>query len=319
MASRGRVALIAVGVGAAVLVMFVATVWLLIAVTDDGLPGGAKVAVVEVEGVIGTEASRGLDTEDIVRTLCEYRDDPAVRAVVLRINSPGGVVAPTQEIVTAVAPRCGRPRSRWWPRSARWPPPAATTWRWPPTASTRAPAPSPARSAWSCSSPTSRACSRRSASSTWWSRPAPTRTWATSRGAMTPEERRILQSLLDDVYDQFIGAVAEGRGPRPADGARLRRGADLLRPPGPGPQDGRRPRRARGRHRGGGQDGGPARQAQGDLPAPPLLAARSASATSWAWRPASRAPALARDPPDPALPDAVTGRGRGCRLTTQLA
>jgi protease-4 len=30
--------------------------------------------------------------------------------------------------------------------------------------------------------------------------------------AMTPEERRILQALLDDVYDQFIGAVAEGRG-----------------------------------------------------------------------------------------------------------
>ena len=30
--------------------------------------------------------------------------------------------------------------------------------------------------------------------------------------AMTPEERRILQSLLDDVYDQFISAVAEGRG-----------------------------------------------------------------------------------------------------------
>ncbi len=28
---------------------------------------------------------------------------------------------------------------------------------------------------------------------------------------MTPEERRILQSLLDDVYEQFIGAVAEGR------------------------------------------------------------------------------------------------------------
>src|SRR5260370_11019729 len=30
--------------------------------------------------------------------------------------------------------------------------------------------------------------------------------------AMTPEERRILQSLLDDVYDQFITAVADGRG-----------------------------------------------------------------------------------------------------------
>jgi protease-4 len=30
--------------------------------------------------------------------------------------------------------------------------------------------------------------------------------------AMTPEERRILQALLDDVYDQFIAAVADGRG-----------------------------------------------------------------------------------------------------------
>ncbi|HEV3346991.1 MAG TPA: signal peptide peptidase SppA, partial [Methylomirabilota bacterium] len=97
MASRGRVALIALGVGAAVLVLFVATIWLLIAVSDDGLPGGAKVAVVEVEGIIGADSGRGLDTDGIVRVLGEYRDDPAVRAVVLRINSPGGVVAPTQE------------------------------------------------------------------------------------------------------------------------------------------------------------------------------------------------------------------------------
>jgi len=101
-ASRGRVALIALGAGAGVLVLFVFTVWLILAVSDDGLPGGAKVAVVEVEGVIGVGAERGLDTESIIRTLAEYRDDPAVRAVVLRIDSPGGVVAPTQEIFTAV-------------------------------------------------------------------------------------------------------------------------------------------------------------------------------------------------------------------------
>ena len=29
---------------------------------------------------------------------------------------------------------------------------------------------------------------------------------------MTPEERKILQALLDDVYSQFVDAVAEGRG-----------------------------------------------------------------------------------------------------------
>jgi protease-4 len=28
---------------------------------------------------------------------------------------------------------------------------------------------------------------------------------------MTPEERQILQSLLDDIYDQFVDAVARGR------------------------------------------------------------------------------------------------------------
>src|SRR4029453_12690140 len=101
-ASRGRAALIALGAGVGVLVLFVVTVWLLLAVTDDGLPGGAKVAVGEVEGLIGAGADRGLDTDAVIRTLGEYRDDPAVRAVVLRINSPGGVVAPTQEIFTAV-------------------------------------------------------------------------------------------------------------------------------------------------------------------------------------------------------------------------
>ena len=102
MASRGRAALIALGAGVGVLVLFAVTIWLLLAVTDDGLPGGAKVAVVEVEGLIGAAADRGLDTDAVIRTLGEYRDDPAIRAVVLRINSPGGVVAPTQEIFTAV-------------------------------------------------------------------------------------------------------------------------------------------------------------------------------------------------------------------------
>jgi protease-4 len=29
--------------------------------------------------------------------------------------------------------------------------------------------------------------------------------------AMTPEERRVMQTLLDDVHGQFIGAVATGR------------------------------------------------------------------------------------------------------------
>jgi protease-4 len=60
-----------------------------------GLGFGPRVAIVELEGII-------LDVEDIVRDLKSHRDNPLVRAVVLRINSPGGVVGPTQELFRAV-------------------------------------------------------------------------------------------------------------------------------------------------------------------------------------------------------------------------
>ena len=211
MASRGRVALIAVGVGAAVLVMFVVTVWLLIAVTDDGLPGGAKVAVVEVEGVIGTEVAKGLDTADIVRTLGEYRDDPAIRAVVLRINSPGGVVAPTQEIATAVR----RLREAKKPVVASLGSVAASGGYYVAVAADRIYA-SPGTLTGSIG------VVMQLANVEGLLKKVGVEYVVVKAGAykdvgnfarpMTPEERRILQSLLDDVYDQFIGAVAEGRG-----------------------------------------------------------------------------------------------------------
>ena len=214
MASRGRVALIAVGVGAAVLVMFAATVWLLIAVTDDGLPGGAKVAVVQVEGVIGTEVSRGLDTEDIVRTLSEYRDDPAIRAVVLRINSPGGVVAPTQEIATAVR----RLREAKKPVVASLGSVAASGGYYVAVAADRIYA-SPGTLTGSIG------VVMQLANVEGLLKKVGVEYVVVKAGAykdvgnfarpMTPEERRILQSLLDDVYDQFITAVAEGRGLEP--------------------------------------------------------------------------------------------------------
>ena len=103
MASRGRVALIAAGLTVGVIALFLGTVWLMLtALEEGGLPGSAKVAIVEIEGIIGIGASGGVDTDAIVRTLGEHRDNPSVAAVVLRVNSPGGVVAPTQEIFAAV-------------------------------------------------------------------------------------------------------------------------------------------------------------------------------------------------------------------------
>ena len=64
----------------------------------DDLLGVARergLAVVELEGLIA-------ETEDLVRELRQHRENPSVRAVVIRINSPGGVVGPTQEVYNAL-------------------------------------------------------------------------------------------------------------------------------------------------------------------------------------------------------------------------
>ena len=211
MASRGRVALIALGVGAAVLILFVATIWLLIAVSDDGLPGRAKVAVVEVEGVIGADSGRGLDTDGIIRVLGEYRDDPAVRAVVLRINSPGGVVAPTQEIFNAVR----RLRDAKKPVVASLGSVAASGGYYVAVAADRIYA-SPGTLTGSIGVVMQLAnlegLLKKVGVEYVVVKAGAYKDVGNIARAMTPEERRILQALLDDVYDQFVTAVAEGRG-----------------------------------------------------------------------------------------------------------
>lgn len=54
------------------------------------LPGD-KIAVVRIEGVI-------LDSAEIIDELKEYSSNDSVKAILLRIDSPGGAVVPAQEI-----------------------------------------------------------------------------------------------------------------------------------------------------------------------------------------------------------------------------
>jgi protease-4 len=52
---------------------------------------GEKVAVLEVEGIIS-------GSREIIERMHTLRDDASVKAIVLRIDSPGGAVGPAQEI-----------------------------------------------------------------------------------------------------------------------------------------------------------------------------------------------------------------------------
>lgn len=63
--------------------------------SDFSYASGDRIGVVEINGVIS-------DADEVVAQIVGYREDDSIPAIVLRINSPGGVVAPTQEIYEAL-------------------------------------------------------------------------------------------------------------------------------------------------------------------------------------------------------------------------
>ncbi|MDH5638225.1 MAG: signal peptide peptidase SppA [Nitrospinota bacterium] len=76
--------------------VFVVGVSLIIFSAGDGIDiSGDKVALVRVEDMI-------LDAEKVNRQIKKWSEDDSVKAIVLRINSPGGAVAPSQEIYQEV-------------------------------------------------------------------------------------------------------------------------------------------------------------------------------------------------------------------------
>ena len=60
-----------------------------------GNGSGPRIGVVDVSGVIG-------DAKETLGRLHELRKDKAIKAIVVRIDSPGGAVAPSQEIYAAI-------------------------------------------------------------------------------------------------------------------------------------------------------------------------------------------------------------------------
>lgn len=79
-----------------VLLFFIGISSLLRQPGDSDFSGfGPKVAVIDITGVITTAG-------DVVRQLKKYRSDASVKAILLRIDSPGGGVAASQEIYSEV-------------------------------------------------------------------------------------------------------------------------------------------------------------------------------------------------------------------------
>jgi protease IV len=183
---------------------FIAILGLLVLSEQGDLAlGGNRVALVEVEGMI-------VDPERVVRELEEHAEDPAIRAIVVRIQSPGGVVAPTQEIYDAIK----GVRARGKPVVASMGSVAASGGYYLAAAADRIVA-NPGTLTGSIG------VLIQLADVEGLLKKVGVRYEVVKAGrykdignfgrAMTPEERAVLQTLLDDMYEQFVAAVVQGR------------------------------------------------------------------------------------------------------------
>lgn len=171
---------------------------------DGGTPAfGPQVAVVELEGMI-------LDVEDLVTDLKRYRENPLVRAVVVRINSPGGVVGPTQEVHQALL----RLREARKPVVASLGAIAASGGYYIAVAADQIYA-NPGTLTGSIGVIMQMAnfgeLFKKVGVNYVVVKAGEFKDIGNVSRPMTPEERRVLQTLLDDVHGQFIKAVADGR------------------------------------------------------------------------------------------------------------
>ncbi|MBI1846880.1 MAG: signal peptide peptidase SppA [Candidatus Rokubacteria bacterium] len=187
----------------AVVGLFVATGASLARGGGDGLGFGPRVAIVQIEGAI-------LDVDDLVRELRGYRDNAMVRAVVVRIDSPGGVVGPTQELHQALR----RIRAAGKPVVASLGAVAASGGYYVAVAADRIWA-NPGTLTGSIGvimqTANVEVLLKKVGVDYVVVKAGQFKDVGNFARAMTPEERRVLQAMLDDVHAQFITAVAEGR------------------------------------------------------------------------------------------------------------
>jgi protease-4 len=164
-----------------------------------------KIGVIAIEGVISSDLADGT-----VRQLTKYADDPSIKAIVLRIDSPGGGVASSQEIYEEVK----RVRSSGKLVVASLGSVAASGGYYVACVADRIFA-----NAGTVTGSigvivqlaNAEELLRRVGVEPTVITSGPFKDSGNPTRALRPEERQVFQALVDDVYQQFVEAVAQGR------------------------------------------------------------------------------------------------------------
>ena len=179
--------------------------------------GAMKIAIVPIEGVISSDLA-----EHAVRQLTKYADDPSIKAIVIRIDSPGGGVAASQEIYEGVK----RLRADGKLVVASLGSLAASGGYYVACAADRIftnPGTLTGSIGVIVQLANAQGLLRKVGIESTAITSGPFKDSGSPARPLRPEEREVFQTLVDDVYRQFVDAVAQGRHLEPAE---VRRYAD---------------------------------------------------------------------------------------------
>jgi protease-4 len=169
--------------------------------TPTSLHLGPRVGVVEVFGVIGED-------DDVLEQLDDFADDPSIEALVLHVNSPGGAVGTTQRIVA-------RLQTMDLPIIAALDDVAASGGYYVATVADSIfvlPGTLTGSIGVIMSFPDLSALMQKVGVDYQVVKTGPFKDAGSPFRPLTSEERAWIGTVLDDVHDQFVTAVAEGRG-----------------------------------------------------------------------------------------------------------
>ncbi len=171
-----------------------------------------KVALVRIEGPI-------IDSREAVSEIKSYAEDSSIKAIVLRVDSPGGAVAPSQEIYAEVKKAVGKKKVVASMGSV-----AASGGYYVAAPATKIVA-NPGTITGSIGVimeiPNFEGLMDKIGIKTTVIKSGRYKDIGSAMKELTPEEKMLLQGLMDDVHEQFIQAVAEGRGMAFEDAAEL--------------------------------------------------------------------------------------------------
>jgi protease-4 len=186
-----------------IVIILIALISYVLTFTLTVIPIGEKVALVRVEGII-------LDSRNVIDELKTYAKDSSVKAIVVRVNSPGGAVAPAQEIFKELNRLKGEKKIVVSMGSV-----AASGGYYiacPADSIVANPGTLTGSIGVIMEIPNFAGLMKKIGVETQIVKSGKHKDIASTFKSMTPEERKILQSLLDDVHSQFIEAVSVSRG-----------------------------------------------------------------------------------------------------------